>query len=44
MMLGEPGTNTAVDVNAVAVAAATRHRALGLAWSFMVEPPTHEDT
>ena len=42
MMLDGPGTNTAVEVDAVAVAAATRQGALGLASDFMVEPATHE--
>ena len=42
MMLDEPGTNTAVEVDAVAVAAAMRQRSLGLAWNFMAEPPIHE--
>ena len=44
MMFDGPGTDAAVEVDAVAIAAATRQRKLGLAWDFKVEPPTHEDT
>ena len=40
----EAGTNAAVEVDANAIAAATRQRELGIAWDFKVEPPTHEDT